>query len=41
MEPPVVLRPDGSIDIPEGPGIGVNVVPEPILKRAVRMERLA
>ncbi len=40
VEPPVVLRPDGFIDIPEGPGIGVNVVPERILKRAVRMERL-
>ena len=40
VEPPVVLGPDGFIDIPEGPGIGVNVVPERILKRAVRMERL-
>jgi o-succinylbenzoate synthase len=39
-EPPVVLGPDGFIDIPEGPGIGVTVVPERILKRAVRMERL-
>lgn len=40
-EPPVVLDADGFIDIPDGPGIGVNVVPERILKRAVRMERLA
>ena len=40
VEPPVVLRADGFIDIPEGPGIGVSVVPERILKRAVRMERL-
>ncbi len=39
-EPPVVLDPDGFIDIPEGPGIGVNVVPERILKRALRAERL-
>ena len=39
-EPPVVLRPDGFIDIPKGPGIGVKVVPERILKRAIAMERL-
>jgi len=39
-EPPVVLRRDGFIDIPEGPGLGVRVVAERILKRAVRMERL-
>jgi len=39
-EPPVVLRPDGFIDIPAGPGLGVRVVAERILKRSVRMERL-
>jgi O-succinylbenzoate synthase len=39
-EPPVVLRRDGFIDIPEGAGLGVRVVAERILKRAVRMERL-
>ncbi len=39
-EPPVVLRADGFIDIPAGPGLGVRVVAERILKRAVRMERL-
>ena len=38
-EPPVVLNPDGSIDIPKGPGIGVRVVPECILKRAIAWER--
>ena len=39
-EPPVVLGSDGFIDIPKGPGIGVKVVPERILGRAIRMERL-
>jgi O-succinylbenzoate synthase len=39
-EPPVFLRPDGFIDIPRGPGTGVRVVPERVLKCAVRMERL-
>ena len=39
-EPPVVLGSDGFIDIPKGPGIGVKVVPERILKRAIRWERL-
>jgi O-succinylbenzoate synthase len=39
-DPPVVLDPDGLIDIPKGPGIGVKVVPERILKRAIRLERL-
>lgn len=39
-DPPVVLGPDGSIDIPGGPGLGVRVVPERILKRAIRWERL-
>jgi len=39
-DPPVVLGPDGLIGIPPGPGIGVRVVPERILKRAVSWERL-
>jgi len=39
-DPPIVLGPDGSIDIPGGPGLGVRVVPERILKRAIRWERL-
>jgi len=39
-EPPVLLGPDGFIDIPDGPGLGVRVMPDRILKRAVRMERL-
>ena len=39
-EPPVVLGAGGYIDIPEGPGLGVRVVAERILKRAVRCERL-
>jgi O-succinylbenzoate synthase len=39
-EPPVVLDADGFIDIPSGPGLGVRVVAERILKRAIRWERL-
>ena len=39
-DPPVVLGPGGFIDIPGGPGLGVCVVPERILKRAIRWERL-
>jgi len=38
-DPPVVLGPDGLIDIPPGPGLGVRVVPERILKRALAWER--
>ena len=40
-EPPVVLAADGSIAIPSGPGLGITVVPERILKRALSWERLA
>jgi len=40
VDPPVVLRADGFIDIPTGPGIGARVVPERVLKRAIRAERL-
>lgn len=39
-EPPVVLEADGFIAIPPGPGLGVRVVPERVLERAVRWERL-
>ncbi len=39
-DPPVVLGAGGFIDIPEGPGLGVTVVAEGILKRALRWERL-
>jgi o-succinylbenzoate synthase len=39
-DPPVVLGAGGWIDIPGGPGIGVKVVPERILKRAIGWERL-
>jgi len=38
--PPVVLGAGGFIDIPEGPGLGVGVVAERILKRAIRWESL-
>ena len=36
----VVLDADGFIDIPKGIGIGARVVPERILKRTIRAERL-
>jgi O-succinylbenzoate synthase len=39
-DPPVVLGAGGFIDIPEGPGLGVTVVAERVLARAVRWERL-
>jgi o-succinylbenzoate synthase len=41
VDPPVVLEPDGYIEIPEGPGLGVSVVAERILKRALSWESLA
>ena len=39
-DPPVVLDAGGFIGIPEGPGLGVTVIAERILKRAIRWERL-
>ncbi len=39
-DPPVVLDADGFIDIPRGPGLGVRVVADRILKRAVAVERI-
>ena len=38
--PPVVLDGDGFIDVPAGPGLGVEVVAGRVLKRMVRAERL-
>jgi O-succinylbenzoate synthase len=40
VDPPVVLAPGGWIDIPEGPGIGVKVVADRVLKRTISWERL-
>jgi O-succinylbenzoate synthase len=40
VDQPVVLDADGLIAIPEGPGIGARVVPERILQRTIRAERL-
>jgi O-succinylbenzoate synthase len=39
-DPPVVLDAEGFIAIPKGAGIGVRVVPERILRRAIGWERL-
>jgi O-succinylbenzoate synthase len=39
-DPPVVLEPGGWIGIPPGPGLGVRVVPDRVLKRALRWERI-
>ena len=36
IEPPFRLNPDGSIDVPQGPGIGVEVVEERLDKYTVR-----
>ena len=40
VDTPVVLADDGFIEIPAGPGLGVRVLPDRIVKRMVRMERL-
>ena len=40
VDAPVVLADDGFIEIPRGPGLGVRALPDRILKRMVRMERL-
>ncbi|HVP89811.1 MAG TPA: o-succinylbenzoate synthase [Terriglobales bacterium] len=40
VDPPVVLDADGMIDIPKGPGLGVRVVAERLVKRAVSWERI-
>lgn len=40
IDEPVVLEADGFIDIPKGPGIGARVVPDLVLKRTIRAERL-
>jgi len=40
VDEPVVLDADGYIAIPKGPGIGARVVPELLLKRTIRAERL-
>ena len=37
---PVVLGPGGFIGIPTGPGLGVPIVPELVLKRTISAERL-
>jgi O-succinylbenzoate synthase len=39
-DPPVVLGPGGWIGIPDGPGIGVKVIADRVLKRALSWERL-
>ncbi len=36
IEPPIEVRPDGTIPVPAGPGIGVTVVPERIERATVR-----
>ncbi|HQL31031.1 MAG TPA: o-succinylbenzoate synthase [Thermoanaerobaculales bacterium] len=40
VEPPVVLDPEGFIEVPHGPGIGVTVVPERVRKLTIDSERL-
>jgi o-succinylbenzoate synthase len=41
VDPPVTLGEDGFIDVPsEGPGLGVRVVADRVLRRAIEMERL-
>jgi O-succinylbenzoate synthase len=40
VDEPVVLDNEGFIRIPDGPGIGVRVVPERVLRRTIGAERL-
>jgi O-succinylbenzoate synthase len=40
VEPPVVLDSEGFIGVPEGPGIGVEIVPERLEKLTLRSEKL-
>lgn len=40
VDPPVVLAPGGWIEVPEGPGIGVEVVPERLARYTLGTERL-
>ena len=40
-DPPVVLDAGGFIRVPDGPGLGVKIIAERVLKRALRWERLA
>jgi O-succinylbenzoate synthase len=41
IDPPVVLNPDGTITVPTGPGLGVNVVMARVERATVRMARFA
>jgi O-succinylbenzoate synthase len=40
VDTPVVLADGGFIEIPPGPGLGVRVLPDRVLKRMVRAERV-
>ena len=40
VEPPVVLDAEGFIEVPRGPGIGVDVVPERIERLTIDSERI-
>ncbi|MAU09349.1 MAG: o-succinylbenzoate synthase [Anaerolineaceae bacterium] len=37
-EPPFVLQPDSTLAVPDGPGIGVEVIPERVQEAAVRWQ---
>jgi O-succinylbenzoate synthase len=36
IEPPFVLNPDGTLTVPQGPGIGVKVLEERVRRATVR-----
>jgi O-succinylbenzoate synthase len=40
IDPPIEVRPDGSIPVPAGPGIGVTIVPDRLQRATLRMETL-
>jgi O-succinylbenzoate synthase len=38
IEPPLEVRPDGCLDVPAGPGIGVTPVPDRVRAATVHSE---
>jgi O-succinylbenzoate synthase len=41
IEPPIEVRPDGTIDVPPGPGIGVDPVPDRLRAATLHTERFS
>ena len=41
IEPPIDVRPDGTVDVPAGPGIGVDPVPDRLRAATLHTERFS